>query len=307
MCARAGVAGPADAAGGRYARQTLAHSFGLDKEQVEKRYPALRPAWGQEWLAKVADDVEEGVPALSGLFDAIWGSKPKIENHGPEWWAERRPRPHRGESANPQDAAAETKKEMDKRAAQAAKKAAADEQKAEKEAEEAADRQAEQDVKELDFATMETQKRRLSFFGRPAHKFRLNKVATEIERKSHENQAVMWAHLWSDANTEYEMQQEINQTERRKKERAASSAASYRAEETGARAAVAGLKPWGTQLKSAMRDAQAAENKYRELAEEQEALARRAKIAEDHAFELMQRVSCTCATPCARRNCKAHL
>ncbi len=134
LCVCTRVARSADAAGGRYARQALAHSFGLDKEVVEKRYPALRPAWGQEWLAKVADDVEEGVPALSGLFDAIWGSKPKIENHGAEWWAKHRPRPHRGESADPRVAAAKTKKELDERAAEAAKAASAAEAKAEKNA-----------------------------------------------------------------------------------------------------------------------------------------------------------------------------
>ena len=53
---------------------------------------------------------------------------------------------------------------------------------------------------------------------------------------------------------------------------------------------MAGLKPLGAALKSAMRDAQAAAERYRELAEEQEALARKAKIAEDLSFELMQRV-----------------
>jgi hypothetical protein len=268
----------------------LAHSFGLDKEAEQKRYPALRPAWGHEWLAKVADDVEESVPALSGLFNAVWGEKPKVENHEPTWWAEHRPRPHRGKSADPREAEKKTKAIQAQQAAEAAAAAGAAAAAEEAAAEAAGDKQAEQAVKELDFATAETQKRRLSFFGRPAHKFRLNQLQSEIERKSHENQAVLWAHLWSDANSEYEMQEEINQTERRKKETAASSAASYRAEETGARAAVAGLKPLGAALKSAMRDAQAAAERYRELAEEQEALARKAKIAEDLSFELMQRV-----------------
>ena len=39
------------------ARQTLASSLGLDGEHVEKRYGVLRPAGGNEWLAKLADDI----------------------------------------------------------------------------------------------------------------------------------------------------------------------------------------------------------------------------------------------------------
>ena len=273
-----------------YARQSLAHTFGLDKEVVEKRYGALRGAWGQEWLGKLADDVEEAVPQFSGLFDALWGSTPKAESHDPVWWGVQRPRPHRGKSADPSVAEKIAKAEKAKQAAEAAASAAASAAAAEAAEEAAADKRAEQAVQELDFATMETQKRRLSFFGRPAHKFRINKMKKEIERKAHENQAVMWAHLLSDAQTEYDYREEINKDSRRKKEKAVSAAASYRAEERGARAAVAGLKPWGDQMKKAMLDAKAAEDRYRSLAEEQEQIARAERQAEDQAFELMQRV-----------------
>ena len=271
------------------ARQTLASSLGLDGEHVEKRYGVLRPAGGNEWLAKLADDIEEAVPAAAGVLDFALGAKPRAEAHGAEWWGAVRPRPHRGKSADPSVADARTKKVLAEQAAAAATAAAG---KAAAAAAAAASEEAstnEQQMKELAFATAETQKRRLGFFGRPVQKCRLSKMRKELERKSHERQAAMFAHLLSDAEAELDLQTGINKDSKAAKTKAAAVAAGHRAEETGARAAAAGLKPMGAALKGAMLQALAAADEFKKKAEEQEAIARKAKIAEEAAFELMQR------------------
>ena len=272
------------------ARQTLAQSLGLDKEVVDKRYGVLRPAWNQEWLGKLADDAEEAVPALGGMLDAIWGQKPKQECHEPVWWGHERPRPHRGKSADPAAAEAASNKVKAQMAAEAQKSAGAAEAAAEANDEAAEDKKNLQEKKEANFAVVETQKRRLSFFGRPVQKFRLAKLAQEMTRKAHEHQAALWAHVLSDAETERKLHEGIEKGEIVKKNKAASSAAAYRAEERGARAAAAGFKPMGAQLKSAMKQAMEAEAKYRRLAEVQEDISRRAKLAQEVAHEFVQRV-----------------
>lgn len=280
---------------GLVARQTLSHALGLDKEVAEKRYGELRPAFGHEWLGKFADDTEEAIPATAGLLDAIFGQAKVRENHSPAWWGDAqsgRPRPHRGYSADPSIAKAKSeaiREEQEAKAAAAAAAAAAAEEKRRQKEEDAMNAQ---QVKELNFAIAETQKRRLGFFGRPVQKCRLSKMRKECERKSHEHQAAMFAHLLSDAEEELHLQESINKDERNKKNKAASAAAAYRAEERGARVAAEGLKPLGVQLKSAWLQAKEAEANYRLKAEEQETIARKAKLAEEHAYELIQQAIC---------------
>ena len=256
-----------------------------------QRYGDLRPAWGHEWLGKLADDTEEALPASAGLLDAVFGKAKVRQNHAPAWWGDAtsgRPRPYKGFSVDPSIAEAKSEairaEQEAKAAGEAAAAAAAEEKRRQKEE----DAMNAQQVKELNFAIAETQKRRLGFFGRPVQKCRLSKMRKESERKSHEHQAAMFAHLLSDAEEELHLRETINKDERNKKNKAASAAAAYRAEERGARIAAEGLKPLGAQLKSAYLQAKKAEEDYRLKAEEQEAIARKAKLAEEEAYEWMQ-------------------
>ena len=93
----------------------------------------------------------------------------------------------------------------------------------------------------------------------------------------------------SDAQEEYDIREKMYKEEKHKKNEAASAAASWRAQEKGAAAVAKGLSI-GAALKAGMLAAKAAEKKYRENAEEQEKISRKAKVAEEAAYELMQQV-----------------
>ena len=268
------------------ARQHVSSSLGLDGEHVEKRYGVLRPV--DSWLGKFLEDVEEAVPQAAGVLDVFFGAKPEQEIHTAQWWAEGRPRPHRGKSADPSIAAAKTAKVRDAQAAAAAKSASASAAASAAAAAAEAKAENQQQMKELTFAIAETQKRRLGFFGRPVQKCRLGKIRKEIERQSHQHQCSMFAHLQSDAEAELDLQTSINKAQRDAKNKAAANAAAYRAEERGARVAAAGFKPLGAQLKDAMLKALEAAENYEQKAEQEEAKARKAKKLEEKAYELMQ-------------------
>jgi hypothetical protein len=80
---------------------------------------------------------------------------------------------------------------------------------------------------------------------------------------------MIFKHLESDCRTEIEVQEENVKRERHKKNKAASLAANFRAQETGARAAEVGLKLCGKALEDAKIAAQQAAEEYAEKAREQ--------------------------------------
>jgi len=269
-------------------RQLLAEQFGLDGEKVEKRYAALRPAFGLDALAKWADDLEEALPASESALDFVFGKKPKTESHDVIWWQAERPRPHRGPTADP-TIPAKARMEYDAEEKRMAKLGA---DKAEIALTMATDKkEAEEGEAAAEWehnSTVEAQMRRLSFFGRPAQKYRLVMRERQTERQEREHQAAMFAHLKNDAESEFNLQEKKNKAGRASMNKAASSAAGYRAEERGARQAVVGLNI-SPALEDAKIAAEVAAEKYKEKAEVDEAIARKGKLEMEKASEIMLR------------------
>ena len=143
----------------------------------------LRPAFGNTELGKFADNVEETLPTLAPVLDLVFGVRPEPKKgHDASWWAEQRPRPHRGPTADPSGPAKERAAYMikfeeekrrlakeareGKRAAQAAAQMAAEASRAKFETK----------------AKTEAELNRIGFFGRPVQKQRLLKRERQVKQ-----------------------------------------------------------------------------------------------------------------------------
>jgi hypothetical protein len=141
----------------------------------------LRPAFGNTELGKFADNVEETLPTLAPVLDLVFGVRPEPKKgHDAAWWAEQRPRPYRGPTADPSGPAKERAAYMikfeeekrrlakeareGKRAAQAAAQMAAEASRATFETK----------------AKVEAELNRIGFFGRPVQKQRLLKRERQV-------------------------------------------------------------------------------------------------------------------------------
>lgn len=270
-------------------RQIVARQLGLDQEKEVKRQGPLREAWGLKPLAHFAEYMDETVPDSTPLMDWMFGEKPVQENHDEEWWRKQRPRPLRGETADPSIPAAERAEFEAKRLQKLMEEADAKEAEEMRQKDAAEEKAAKESADSEKLATEDAKKRRLAFFGRPAQKFTLKKRAAQLDRNKWEHQAAMFAHLQLDAQTEHNFQEKAHKNARKLKDKAAGAAANFRAEEKGARVAAKSLGLGGKQLADAKKSAEEAAMKYAEQAVEQEEEARRQKIAEEEALKAMKR------------------
>eukprot|EP00286_Rhodomonas_abbreviata_P024463 CAMPEP_0181293012 /NCGR_PEP_ID=MMETSP1101-20121128/2827_1 /TAXON_ID=46948 /ORGANISM="Rhodomonas abbreviata, Strain Caron Lab Isolate" /LENGTH=739 /DNA_ID=CAMNT_0023397549 /DNA_START=178 /DNA_END=2394 /DNA_ORIENTATION=- len=270
-------------------RQLVEAQFGWDEIEEEKHHGPMREAFGVESLAKFAEYMDDALPASTPLMDWMFGEKKVLRGHEKQWWQRERPRPHRGETADPRIPGKE-RREYEKKKKEL-ERIAADKE----EAEELLRKEKEEELRNKEeaafeaLATDEALKRRQSFFGRPAQKFALKKRQSQLERNEYEHQAATFAHLGTDAEIECKRNQELEREERSKKQKAASLAATYRAEEKGARAAAKGLGVGGRQLSEAKKKALDAEAEYAQKAREEEEKARRARENEERAAEIVKR------------------
>ena len=142
----------------------------------------LRPAFGNQELGKLVEDVEGAVPTLAPVLDLVFGNRPEAkERHDPAWWAQQRPRPYRGATVDPSGPAKKREEYMLKFEIEKAKleNEARIGTKADEEKKSALQDKARKIFEQQ--SAMEAENQRIGFFGRPAQKQRLLKRERQVE------------------------------------------------------------------------------------------------------------------------------